>query len=68
LAGLESTNNKALGRQIVFHSWEKIPETEVFPEGTPEGWGCPAVSNNTLKQVDALIGKQKKHWLLWVYN
>lgn len=68
LTGLESTNNKALGRQIVFHSWDKVSETEVYPEGTPEGWGCPAVSNNTLKKVDALIGKQKKHLLLWVYN
>ncbi|MDB5159403.1 MAG: peptidase [Mucilaginibacter sp.] len=68
LTGLDATNNKALGRQIVFHSWESVPEHEVYPEGTPEGWGCPAISNNTMKVVDPLLRKQKKHTLLWVYN
>jgi hypothetical protein len=66
--GLESTNNKALGRQIVFHSWEKVPEAEVHPNGTPEGWGCPAISNNTMKVVDPLLRKQKKPLLMWIYN
>ena len=68
LTGLESTNNKALGRQIVFHSWDAVPESEVYPNGTPEGWGCPAISNNTMKIVDPLLRKQKKHLLLWIYN
>jgi hypothetical protein len=68
LTGLETTNNNALARQIVFHSWESVAETEVYPDGTPEGWGCPAISNNTMKIVDALIQKQKKHWLLWIYS
>lgn len=68
LAGLESTNNNAMIRQIVFHSWESVPETDVYPNGTPEGWGCPAISNNTMKFVDALIRRQKKHMLMWIYN
>jgi hypothetical protein len=68
LTGLESTNSNALGRQIVFHSWEQVPENEVYPNGTPEGWGCPAISNNTMKVTDALIRKQKRHMLLWIYN
>lgn len=68
LTGLQSTNNNALTRQIVFHSWEQVPETEVYPNGTPEGWGCPAVSNSVMKQVDALIRKQKKQMLMWIYN
>lgn len=67
LTGLESSNNNALARQVVFHSWESVPEAEVYPNGTPEGWGCPAISNNTMKIVDALIRKQKKHMLLWIY-
>ena len=41
LYGLESTNNLALGRQIVFHSWEQVPEQEVYPEGTPRRMGLP---------------------------
>jgi hypothetical protein len=68
LAGLESTNSNALGRQIVFHAWEQITDNEVYPNGTPEGWGCPAISNNTMKIVDPLIRRQKKHLLLWIYN
>jgi hypothetical protein len=68
LNGLENTNKNALARQIVFHSWEKVSDNEVYPNGTPEGWGCPAISNNTMKIVDALIRKQKKHMLLWIYS
>nr|WP_294947536.1 murein L,D-transpeptidase catalytic domain family protein [uncultured Mucilaginibacter sp.] len=68
LTGLESSNSNAYTRQIVFHSWEKVSETEVYPNGTPEGWGCPAISNNTMKTVDALLNKQKKKVLMWVYN
>jgi hypothetical protein len=68
LAGLESTNSNALKRQVVFHSWETVAEDEVYPGGTPEGWGCPAISNNTMKIADALIRKQKGHLLMWIYN
>jgi hypothetical protein len=55
-------------RQVVFHSWEQVPEDEIYPQGTPEGWGCPAISNNTMKIVDPLILKQRKHVLLWIYD
>jgi len=68
LTGLESSNNNALGRQVVFHSWEQVPEADVYPNGTVEGWGCPAISNNTMKIVHPLIRSQKKHLLLWIYN
>ncbi|GAB2705267.1 hypothetical protein GCM10027037_33810 [Mucilaginibacter koreensis] len=68
LTGLESTNSNAAARQVVFHSWDVIPDQEVYPIGTPEGWGCPAVSNTTMKAVDELLKKQKKHLLLWIYS
>ena len=42
--GLEATNSNAESRYIVFHSWEKVPEKEVYPDGTAEGWGCPTIS------------------------
>lgn len=67
LAGLEATNSNALGRQIVFHSWEQVPGQEVYPTGTPEGWGCPAISNSTMKTVDTLLRKQRKRLLMWIY-
>jgi hypothetical protein len=68
LAGLENSNNNARVRQVVFHSWEQVPENEVYPGGTPEGWGCPAVANHLMKRVDPLLRKQQKHVLLWIYD
>jgi hypothetical protein len=68
LKGLEPTNSNAYIRDVVLHSWELVPDKEVYPGGTPEDWGCPAISNKTLKVVDALIRYQKKHLLMWIYN
>jgi hypothetical protein len=68
LFGLESTNNNALKREIVFHSWEDIPAEEVFPDGIPEGWGCPAVSNNFMLRVDPILKNSKEPVLLWIFN
>lgn len=68
LHGLESTNNNAHARQIVFHSWEKVADEEVYPRGTPEGWGCPAVSNKALRSIDSKLKGTKAHVLMWIYN
>ena len=66
--GLDKSNRKAYARQIVLHSWEKIPDKELYPEGTPEGWGCPAVSNNTMKHLDSILRKSKKPVLMWIFQ
>lgn len=68
LHGLESSNNNALPRQIVLHSWVDVAEEETFPEGAPEGWGCPAVSNDFLTRLDTKLKVAKKPVLLWIYN
>ena len=68
LHGLESTNSNALKRVIVFHSWEMISDEEVYPAGTPEGWGCPAVSNNSFRIVDPLLRASAKPVLMWIYK
>ena len=68
LKGLERTNSNAYVRDVVLHSWEQVPDTEVYPDGTPEDWGCPAISNKTMKAVDNLIRHQKKRLLLWIYD
>jgi hypothetical protein len=65
LIGKDRTNSNAVGRAIVLHSWESVPENEVYPEGTPEGWGCPAVSNISMKEIDAILQKNKK-MLMWI--
>lgn len=67
LIGKDKTNSNAIKRAIVLHSWEKISSEEVYPKGTPEGWGCPAVSNESLKEIDVIL-KANKKMLLWVIN
>lgn len=68
LHGLETTNSNAESRFIVFHSWEKVPENEVYPDGTAEGWGCPTISNNNMKIIDPMLQKSQKPVLMWIYN
>ncbi|MDA6070948.1 murein L,D-transpeptidase catalytic domain family protein [Flavobacterium sp. AC] len=65
LQGKEKTNSKARSRAIVLHSWEAISNDEVYPKGTPEGWGCPAVSNESMKEIDKLLQENKKV-LMWI--
>lgn len=68
LHGLEDSNSNALKRFIVFHSWSMVPSEEIFPAGTPEGWGCPAISNESFKEVDKLIKNTTKPILMWIYK
>ncbi len=66
--GLEKTNNNALQRFIVFHSWDLMSDKEVYPKGSPEGWGCPTISNNAMKEIDPIIQNSEKPLLMWIYN
>ncbi|MBL0281726.1 MAG: murein L,D-transpeptidase catalytic domain-containing protein [Chitinophagales bacterium] len=68
LFGLESTNSKAYERQIVFHSWDKIPDVATYPIGAPEGWGCPAISNSFFNRIDNMLIASNKPVLLWIFN
>lgn len=66
--GLEETNSNALKRYIVFHSWDQMSDDEVFPRGSPEGWGCPTVSNNAMREIDPMLQKTRKPVLMWMYQ
>ena len=66
--GLEKTNNNALKRFIVFHSWNLMSDEEVYPKGSPEGWGCPTISNNAMRKIDPILEKSKKPVLMWIYE
>ncbi len=68
LHGLENTNSNALQRFIVFHSWELMSDEEVFPKGSPEGWGCPTISNNAFQEIDVLMKNSPKPVLFWMYQ
>ncbi len=65
LQGKDKTNSNARSRAIVLHSWDAISDNEVYPEGTPEGWGCSAVSNESMKEIDELL-KTNKKVLMWI--
>lgn len=66
--GLEETNSNGLKRVVVLHGWEQIPDEEVYPQGTPEGWGCPAVSNETMQLLDEQLKNGSSPVLLWIFN
>jgi hypothetical protein len=66
--GQEPTNNNATRRAIVFHSWEQVSNEEVYPTGTPEGWGCPAISNEAMRYVDQRLQQADKRTLMWIVN
>lgn len=66
LSGMDKTNNNASKRSIVLHSWNAINENEVYPEGVAEGQGCPAVSNNSMKEIVKKIDASPKRTLLWI--
>lgn len=67
LHGLEITNSNARARIIVLHSWPMVPDTEIYPAGTPEGWGCPSVSNNSMWIIDGKLKTATKPVLMWIY-
>jgi L,D-transpeptidase catalytic domain len=68
MIGLEASNSNAQKQVVVFHSWEDMPQNEVFPAGSPEGWGCPTVANADMKSIDLKLKNSKKPVLMWIYN
>ena len=55
LDGISETNTQARRRAIVLHSYDCIPDFEIYPHGTPESAGCPAVSPRTLRRLIPLL-------------
>lgn len=68
LYGLEKSNRTAMKRALVLHSWDAIPHDETYPDGIPEGWGCPAVSNEFMKKIDNTLLKSEKPVLMWIFK
>ncbi len=70
LHGQDATNNNAYKRIVVLHSYEYVPENEIYPVHLPLGMsqGCPVISNETMRKVDGMLKKSSKPVLLWVFN
>jgi L,D-transpeptidase catalytic domain len=66
LHGLEKTNENAVKRVVVLHSWDAVSNEEIYPKVSPLSWGCPAVSNAFMRKLDAKLKLTKKPVLLWI--
>ncbi|MWB94561.1 peptidase [Flavobacterium sp. GA093] len=66
LHGLEKTNQNAEKRVVVLHSWNKVSNTEIYPQYAPLSWGCPAVSDMFMKVLDDKLQYSKEPVLLWI--
>jgi hypothetical protein len=68
LHGLDTTNDQALTRHIVLHSYSCVPEGETDPYPICNSKGCAMVSPGFLKRLQPLIDASGKPVLLWVFN
>lgn len=68
LHGLDNSNKNAVKRVIVLHSWNAVSNKEIYPDVSPLSWGCPAVSNEFMKIIDAKLKITKKPVLLWIVD
>lgn len=68
LHGLDASNSNAEQRVVVLHSWSAVANEEVFPNYSPLSWGCPAVSDDFMKVLDAKLQATSKPVLLWIVD
>jgi len=66
LHGLEPTNQTAVERVVVLHSWSAVKNKEVYPRYSPLSWGCPAVSDDFMLVLDERLQQIPKPVLLWI--
>ena len=69
LHGLENTNNNAFKRYVVLHSFDYVPNMEIYPMHLPMGFslGCPVISNELMTLLDEKLKQKEKSVLLWIY-
>jgi hypothetical protein len=68
LFGMDSTNSNSFRRLIVLHAYHAVPTAEVHPRPIINSLGCPMVSPDFLKTLSAIIEKETKPVLLWIYQ
>ena len=68
LKGLEESNSNLKSRVVVLHSWEGIPDENIYPREIVESQGCPTVSNNTMREIDALVKQQQNKKILILFR
>ncbi|MEN2487076.1 murein L,D-transpeptidase catalytic domain-containing protein [Flavobacterium sp. B11] len=66
LKGLDPTNNNAIKRMIVLHSYSAVPEGEQ-DHYIALSHGCPMVSETFFKRLEKIIDTSKSNILLNIY-
>ncbi|MBS7253744.1 murein L,D-transpeptidase catalytic domain-containing protein [Flavobacterium branchiicola] len=66
LAGLEETNNNALKRAIVLHSYSAVPYDEQNYY-ISNSHGCPMVNEEFFKRIEKIIDSSKSNILMDIY-
>ena len=68
LHGLDTSNDHALERHIVLHSYSCVPDGETDPYPICNSRGCPMVSPAFLTRLQPIIDASKKPVLLWIFD
>ena len=68
LHGLDTTNDRALERHIVLHSFNCVPDGETDPYPNCNSRGCPMVSPAFLTRLQPMVDASKKPVLLWIFD
>jgi len=68
LYGLDPTNDHALGRHIVLHSYGCVPENETDPYPICNSRGCAMVAPGFLRRLEPVIDRSAQPVLLWIFN
>ncbi len=64
--GLDKTNSNAYTRNIVLHSYHKMPyEEQISP--IVLSWGCPMVNEKFYLRIQSILDKSDKNVLMYIY-
>lgn len=64
--GLDKTNSNAYTRNIVLHSYHKMPyEEQVSP--IVLSWGCPMLNEKFYLRIQSILDKSDKNVLMYIY-
>jgi hypothetical protein len=68
LYGLDKSNSNAFDRNIVLHSYQCVPDEEVYPQPICNSLGCAMVSPGFIKLVSKYINGSSKPVLLYIFK
>ena len=68
LHGMDTSNNQALARNVVLHSYECVPGGETDPIPICNSKGCAMIAPSFMTRLQPVLDASKKPILLWIFN